>query len=221
MKIQIFDYLKSITKEIIVTIFVTAIFAVGSYLPITKPFFIWLINIIIKNWQSVSITVLFLLVLYLLIVIKRFKSLYIQYEKKVNTMHTTSNEGLKKMLVETNSKVSSLDTGLSDMKTRLYHYEDDVREMKREHLYRKAERHEKYGQRGALLCRLEVVDLDAKNNSWKLGDSLEEIFQYVKKTSAFTTEDLSDIKNCLGKLKSDGHKEITEQIINIVKNKLV
>lgn len=60
-----------------------------------------------------------------------------------------------------------------------------------------------------------------QNDNYNLEQSLQNLFDYVKTENGFLTQDLSDVKNALKDMSSDGHKEIVEQIITIIKNKLV
>jgi hypothetical protein len=72
------------------------------------------------------------------------------------------------------------------------------------------------------LCRLEVIQLDIKDeNDYRLEESLEELYSYVKKDKHFRTQDLSDAKNALTPIENDGHKIIVEEILSQIKSKLV
>lgn len=119
------------------------------------------------------------------------------------------------------SEVKSVRDEISTIRISISSVASDVYDIRRAYLFQKAKDHEAKGERGGLLCRLEVVQLDfSKQYQWRLKESLEELYSFVKRREVFATDDLSDTKNRLKEITDPGNKEIVDLVLEQIKNKL-
>lgn len=212
-----------IVKQVIIALGVTIILAIAALLPITKPYFLDLLSLLQKYLVQVGLLILFLLFVYLLLKVRILSNLLSSLTKKVHSSPQTQSlvTGSDKKLDLFSNELINLKKVVSAASDKIHALVSDVYEIKRDYLFRKARIHEDKGQRGSLLCRLQVLEMDIqKESEYNLEESLQELFSYVKKESIFSIQDLSDTKNCLQKIKNEGQKEIVDQIMNHVKSKV-
>ena len=106
-------------------------------------------------------------------------------------------------------EIKSVRTDISAVRDSVSDVASDVYDIHRDYLLQKAKDHQDKGQRGGLLCRMQIVQLDLKKAyQWKLNESLEELYTYVKGQKIFSTEDLADVRNGLKEIVNPGDKEV-------------
>jgi hypothetical protein len=202
------NWLKEIGNKVVTNLAGTLILAVLALIvPTTR-------NLLKLYWKQI----LFFIVLTALIYI-------VLYLFKKNRKNESDISTLKADIYDIkNKKPLPKESGsaeIENLNRKVTKIEDDLYELKRSNFYKKAEDYEKSEKRGALLCRLDVIDLDIKKGyEFNLEESLEDLFRYVKKQTGFLTQDLSDVKNCLNKISNDGHKEVVDQILSQIKSKI-
>jgi len=223
-KIQIFIKLtKEIGKDVIKALIVVGVLFLIGLIPSIRPYFLKLLFLIFTYWREILLLVEILLIIYLFYQIRRlFNSNNLLKKEVGNIPKSTSIDTITKKLSDLDNKIEGVQKVALKNITNYNDLEREVYEINRNYLYNEAEKHEKLGQRGALLCRLRVIDLDVeKDFDFNLEESLGDLFKYTKTKEVFSTQDLSAIKNCLNKIKNEGHKEVVEQILNQVKSKLI
>jgi hypothetical protein len=220
MKDKILVYTKDIGKGVIQGLIVTGLIAL-FVLPTTKDYMFKLFSWFYGQKLPILILIIILIVIFL------FKKI-IKTNKKIDLL---SEELVLLKKTQTPSvtqlqKFETLNTEIQKVKhlhvADIQNLKSDLYEIKRDYQLRKAKRHQKLNQRGALLCRLNVVSLDInEDDSFNLNESLEELFDYVKSETSFSTQDLSEAKDTLNKVISEGQKEIANQILEKIKSKLI
>jgi hypothetical protein len=191
---------------------------VGAGLIAILAFFAGKINLVVLYWKEIFFVLVFIFVFATFYVwFKKLLRLESEVEKlsanKTPTLSIDYGPDIKKLKDELVKKIDAVNSSVKRI-------DSDLIDLKRDHLYAKAEKHEAKGQRGALLCRLNVIEMDIKNDSFELDDSLEELYTYVKNESVFSTQDLSDAKEALSKIQGAGKKEIANHILEYIKGKL-
>ncbi len=216
---KIKKYLKETSNKIIVSLITTGILAVLALIYANKNIYVAMVrNFIFIYWIPILLLVLIVGFIWLYIKLVRL-------ENKNSLMSGGKNdfqEQFSKVLSSIKDSVNKSEIKISSLNSKVETIENDLLNIKREHLYQEARKHGELGQRGALICRLEVVKLDIKDGSdYHLSESLDELYTFVKKSNAFGTQDLSDAKNALGIITNDGHKVVVEEILSQIKSKLV
>lgn len=176
------------------------------------------INLVVLYWKEISLVLAltFVLVTFYIWFHKLLK-LENEVEKlstsKTPTLAIDYGPDIKKLREELVKKIDVVSSSVRRI-------DSDLIDLIRDHLYTKAEKYDAKGKRGALLCRLEIIEMDVKNDSFDLDDSLEELYTYVKNQNVFSTQDLSDAKESLSKVQGAGKKEIANHILDHIKTKL-
>lgn len=202
------NWIKEIGNKVIINAIGTLLIALVTFIfPVTR-------NFIIKFWEPVLISFLLIILIYIIF--------YILNQIKKNSLDIISLKStFYDKIINNKSPQGSSSSDLEKINKKLSNIESDLYELKRSDLYKKAEDYKKSGKRGALLCRLDIIELDIKRGfEFNLEESLEELFRYVKNETGFLTQDLSDVKNCLNKISNDGHKEVVDQILSQIKSKI-
>jgi hypothetical protein len=154
--------------------------------------------------------------------------------KKIDTIKSELNEHiekLKKELEEVNnnridaslslidSKVQNIaDKKFSDLHSKFTRLENDYKDLKRENLIAKAEKHKSLGQRGHLLNYLEILKLDLeKKYDWRTFETLEKLKE-IAIGEHFSAEDASRFQEALKTALESSEKY--EQIITLIKSNI-
>ncbi len=218
------DFLKEIVAKVIVSIIVSGILLL---IPATKPYFLKIITFILDHKIEVILLIMLFLIIYLFRENKKLFNLSGVLGEKIDSLKesplttATTAKKLSDLDNKIDNKTEKIKKMVSKNSGNLSDLERDIYPIKRNHFYKEADKYEKLGRRGALICRLNVIELDIKMNySLNLEESLQDLFGYVKKKSAFFTQDLSATRNCLNKIQNEKHKETTNQIITLLKSKL-
>ena len=205
MKEKIFKLMKDVGYEVSISLITALIIIIGAifknkivaFLPNFPKFLLF----IFTYWKEFLLAIFFVVVAHLILKVQKLN---------------TAMDSLPK--ISTNQQ--EFTKQLSGLKFRISNIEGTLWDLNRAELYREAEKYHKAGQRGALYNRLEIVQKDLEIDYWRVDESLEDLFTYIKSQSAFGAQDLSKVKESLQSARSDGHKEIVNQIIQEVKNKL-
>jgi len=216
------EIVKDVGKQTLVALILAAIFALFGLIPSTRPYFLKLFFLIYINWMKIILLMLLPFMIYLLYKNKRLLNSYNVLKAKIDDFQKipSTDETIKKFS-DLNNVIEKIKKAISGFIAHFDRLDRDVYEMKRDYLYKQAEKHGRLGQRGELLCRLEVIDLDIERDpDFSLKESLRDLFDYVKNVKAFSTKDLSDTKNCLDKIQNKGDKAIVDQIIAKIEKSL-
>lgn len=217
---KIKDLLAETSKTLIVTLLATGLLAIfGLIYSRTNKYVAHVRDYILLHWNDVLSILLF--VGYILLLYK-----FSKLKKSNKILPDSIDSDFQKQLSEASSalkdSLSKVDAKISALTSRVSKIEYDVYTLNRARLYQKARKHDELNERGSLLCRLGVVELDVeKESDFNLEESLEEVYNYVKNERSFTTQDLSDAKNSLNQIKNDGHKVVVEEVLSQIKAKLV
>ena len=214
------SWLKETTNKVVISLITAGVLTILGLVYSNKSIYAAAFhNFIFAYWSEILLILLTVGLIWLFLKLVRLEN-----GKSVSSAARSnlSIEEVQKLINPIQASISKQESNFSWLRTKITSFEDDVLDLKRDHLYQKAYKHEQLNQRGALLCRLGVVELDIKDgDDYNLQDSLNELYSYVKRDKHFETKDLSDEKNALTPIKNDGHKVIVEEILSQIKSKLI
>lgn len=142
-------------------------------------------------------------------------------DKKLRSKITDLEIRLSNINPPSTSDSGSQDKKITVLEKKIGKAENDLYEIKRVHLLDTAKKHEALGQRGALLCRLDIIVMDVQKDwEWNLEDSLRELDDYVSKATSFPAEDVGSAIKILSTVKKDGFREHAQNILEKIKSKL-
>jgi len=175
LKERVREWLKETTNKVVISLITAGVLAVLGLIYANKNIYaakVW--DFLFMYWKEILLILLTVALVWLFMKI-------VKLEKKnlaISAVKTDSvTEEIKKQVASLYSNISKQESTLSSLKTKIESVEDDVLDLKRAHLYQKAHKHEQLGQRGSLLCRLEVVKLDIEDgNDYHLDESLKELY---------------------------------------------
>ncbi len=229
---QMLSFLKDILRQIIISLCVAGALALGTLIPVTRPYLLPMFWFTYNHWVEGVAIIGFILGLMALVKLRTIGKAFPDLDARFNNLQSLSSKELENKIdsksVEFDEKVLKVSTSIKELvtkvsasQTKVSDLANDVYEMKRPHLLREARDYQANNKRGALLCRLDVVELDLeKKDDFNLQDSLRELYSYVKSETSFSTKDLSDTKNILEKITDSGNKDVAEQILKLIKDNL-
>jgi len=184
-------FIKEIWKQVIIALIVAGILTLIGLIPPVRPYFLKLLSFIYTCWREIVLLAGIPSIIYLFYKLRKLSKSNKLLKKDIDDIP-------KLQSIDTiTKKLSDLDTKIEGVKkvalanvTKYDMLDRELYEINRNYLYSEAEKHKRLGQRGALLCRLSVIDLDIeKDFDFNLEESLGDLFKYTKDTRVFSTQD--------------------------------
>ncbi len=233
--------MKQLKSTLFIILFITLLSGLSSYaktnnMSLTSQEIEFKLNILeeinTKILNSIYWTIALVGAIFSAIVALNFYQNFILNANKIDVIKDDLHDSIKKIKIELkdenhqtiNDALLNLDTKIEKIATAKFaqlqskfdKLENDYKDLKKENLIAKAEKHREKGQRGYLLSYLEILKLDIeKNYEWRTFETLETINTIVK-SKPIGAEDASRLIETLKPL-SEKYQTVVELIKTNIK----